>query len=210
MLERPPELDREHYYEGTTVSDRSLKEYERDLGIDFKNMEGQLVLDLGSGKTQKFAKEASRYNVDVVSLNPEFQYSDARKLGRPSIIDKIKFRNWKSMPVAAIAQELPFKDNSFDRVFGSWSILQHLDRKKSEFLSSFQESLRVLKEEGEMIFYPLSRILKKSTMFQEVLEDLQNNSDISCRISQVGTEAPNDEPVYRLTITKNKTDNDVE
>src|SRR3989344_8831514 len=56
---------------GNTVSDRSMERYNELLGISIEELKGKTVLDLGSGLTERFAKEMVTKGVNVVSVNPD-------------------------------------------------------------------------------------------------------------------------------------------
>src|SRR3989344_1509936 len=68
---------------GNTVTDRSLEKYKELLGIPIEELEGKTVLDLGSGLTERFAKEMITKEVNVVSVNPDLTLKFARDLIKP-------------------------------------------------------------------------------------------------------------------------------
>lgn len=53
---KEPGEDYKDYLKGT-LTDRGLQEYEVILGFKEEELEGKTVLDLGSGATEKFARD---------------------------------------------------------------------------------------------------------------------------------------------------------
>ena len=98
----------------TMASDRKFS-YESSLGVDIRRMEGKRVLDIGSGSGNSFATEAAKYNVDVVSISPDFRDGTQSPMISADLVNK-------ENTVAARAQELPFADNSFDFELALYSV----------------------------------------------------------------------------------------
>ncbi|MEK7153840.1 MAG: class I SAM-dependent methyltransferase [Patescibacteria group bacterium] len=99
---------------------RNLDEYEAYLLFDRADLEGERVLDLGCGPELKFARQLQEAGIvaHVVSLSPDFV---SPQHGH-------KARTLHDGPaLAAIGEQLPFRDNSFDYVFGLFSHAHSLD-----------------------------------------------------------------------------------
>lgn len=121
------------------------------------------VLDLGSGLKAKLAKQLkdAGINTEVVSVSPDFS---ERKYGK-----EVK----KSLPegkfVAALGQALPFKDESFDRVF-ALHVIEHF-RSGNIYKKCLIEIPRILKEGGKATLGPLP-------FFHRDYEDILEHKEI--------------------------------
>jgi len=146
--------------EASIASERKIQEYMDRLDISEEDLKRwQNILDLGSGTEQEFAKGIKTINpkARVVSLDPRQglaeeidlesyfpEEKDARLRGR---------RNPEENTVAGLAQELPFKDGSFDAVLALHSVPQYL--KEPEINLALGEIVRVLKAGGEARIHPV-------------------------------------------------------
>lgn len=105
-----------------------------------KQLEGKMILDIGSSKST-FAKEAKeRVDCDIVSL-------DIKK----------EFLEDKDLAVVARGEALPFKDESFDEVFATFS-LPFIAMNEVQVEKFFEESLRVTKSGGHINIIPITTI----------------------------------------------------
>ena len=145
-------------YEGTTITDRSLASYKEFLGLPIEDLRGKLVLDIGSGYSGRFAREAAKEGINVIAFNPELKSGLAiqglNKKVLPGILDKVKVE--KINAVAGIAQEMPFKDNSFDAEVALFSVPHCMPKYKSEYKLMFDEILRTLKPGGQAFIFPMN------------------------------------------------------
>jgi len=118
---------------------RSLEEYERKLMFSRDELAGKVVLDLGAGPTLRFANEIEASGVDakVISLSADF--SDEKYRGTAQ-------EHSNGAVVAGLAQALPFKDGSFDEIFGL-HIAEHLLTEDIR-RAALHEVARVLKGGG--------------------------------------------------------------
>src|SRR3972149_4616514 len=85
---------------------RYFEDYEDLFRLNCKELNGKSILDLGAGDST-FAEDTVGVTRDVLRLDPK--YSD-----NPPI-----YRNYA---ITGIAQNLPFRDNSFDEVLSSISL----------------------------------------------------------------------------------------
>lgn len=126
----------------TYAESRNLAEYEQLLDIDRKDLDGKKILDLGSSQNLRVAQELqeAKINCGFFALSPDF----STKLYTPTrmVIN--------TYPIAAIAQKLPFPDETFDYILdvGGPGIYAH-DRKQMDVW--IPESLRILKTNGKLI-----------------------------------------------------------
>jgi SAM-dependent methyltransferase len=106
------------YREGTIDEhmEGGLLEYEEDLGLNHEDLEGKTILDLGAGTTEKFARDIKEAGIKakVYSLSPD--YNDV------GYILPRRYPNWRGNRVAAIAQRIPFKENSFDLIVSTYAV----------------------------------------------------------------------------------------
>lgn len=123
---------------------RGIREYETILGFDRKSLEGKTILDVGSGSLELFSKELNKLGLRarVISLNPDYIHESYRLLSQDE--------DWQKLSVAAIGQELPFRNDTFDRVFGVESITRYMSpyRNKDAAQKWGLEIGRVLKPGG--------------------------------------------------------------
>ena len=128
---------------------RNLADYERVLGFERKDLEGETILDLGTGPEGKLAQELLQAKVEaqVVSLSPDLVFG--------------KYRGAFKKPVQAIAglgQNLPFQHESFDRVLLLF-VLEHL-QSDDDFFSLIEETARILKKGGQAHIGPTLPVLR--------------------------------------------------
>jgi ubiquinone/menaquinone biosynthesis C-methylase UbiE len=108
------------------------------------------VLDIGTGSSLRLANDFKRefIKADVVSFSPIFARKKFRKEAqednRPELL---------GMAVAGMGENLPFSDNSFDRILALHAF-QYLNTQEGQD-SFLNEIVRVLKKDGEAYIGPL-------------------------------------------------------
>lgn len=168
----------------TTGTDRSLAEYEEFTGIDFSQKKGDLVLDLGSGEKQSFAKEAAKKGVDVVSLSLDLAEEKYRSLLKKGLAEKIKdtlsLKKSKEMAAASKIQEMPFADNAFEAEVGIYSFTNyyHLPENRDDYTQTIGEVIRTLKPGGKAVFYPVHSEDYNNPMLEEIFSQFKGQADI--------------------------------
>ena len=140
------------------MKERSMKDYFELLGVSQGDL-GHRVLDIGSGKTELFARELAVLGVDVVSVNP--------LKGDKKIREKTKILCSEDRPelpktgavVSVNVLNLPFTEGSFDSAVALWSVPYYLNTQDSDYRGKVakmvDEVLRVLKKGGHGYFHPL-------------------------------------------------------
>lgn len=104
--------------------------------------DGHRILDIGCGTANLLRSIGTRYpNVDLVGLDP-----DPKALARAG--RKTRRAGFTVRLDCGFAQELPYPDNSFDRVFSSL-MLHHLDTTAKDALLA--EVHRVLRPDGLLV-----------------------------------------------------------
>lgn len=164
------------------VWERGVKTYEKELNFDVKDLEGEKVLNLGSGSTLLFEREVREAKVpcDIVSVSPDYASEKHRKRlfeersRIAALVDKIKGRKPKlvledAQVVAAIGQDLPFPDEVFDRILCS-HVLEHVENKKA-YQALIREALRVLRPGGMAHFVPTTEKKDQAWGLDEVLRE---------------------------------------
>ena len=115
----------------TLFNNRSFEKYASRFGYEGKEHElaDNVILDIGSGSSS-FSEGAQKHGAKVVSL--DFGYAK-----HPPVDIKNS--------VAALAQELPFADESFDEVISLWCVSPWIKTGVDETL---REMMRVAKKGG--------------------------------------------------------------
>lgn len=178
-----PKIDRLRVAEGTNLTDHDLFFYQWYLKFSAEDYQGGKILDVGSGFDETFAREAKKKGVEVISLNPALaSKTDKERRGRS--VKKKDSAEVKS--VAGLAQELPFKDNSFEAVTSLFSVPRFLEDKTSEYEAAFSEMIRVVKPGGKVYVYPIDRekvegqsvpsLIKKIAGVEKIDSYLEENS----------------------------------
>lgn len=108
---RPRPSIRKRYVCLAQLTDRGLYDYKLLLHLPVSELRGKQILDIGSGDSERFAREMSAQQTMVVSLNPKWGEKDAMQAGF-----NYKKLEWLQprQSVAGVAQSLPFRDESFD------------------------------------------------------------------------------------------------
>lgn len=94
-----------------------------------------------------------------------FDYFECNIIGIEPSKEMIKESKNKNI-IQATAEELPFRDNSFDIIISVTAIHNFKDYKKA-----IKEIKRVIKPKGKIVI----TLLKKSTKFEEIKKELLNN-----------------------------------
>jgi ubiquinone/menaquinone biosynthesis C-methylase UbiE len=179
---------------------RDLADYKEFLNFDEKELNGKTVLDLGSGSQEKLTRNLKEAGVEaeVVSLNPDYILPKYR-----NIINNQE--DWQKKSVAAVAQSLPFKDESFDVILGLESVAMYEDAFKKPLSAQAwsKEIARVLKPGGEA---RLAELLgmgaeKRQEAWQKIIELLKKlGLEAKIEVFQIKEKYPL--PRYRIIIKK--------
>jgi len=144
-------------------SDRDFNTYLSLLGITEQDLRG-LVLDLGSGISELFSREAQKKGINVISVNPKL----SEKIYRSTSAPIEKDTSYERRVVAALAQALPFKNNCFDCVVSVYAVPFYVD--STDLPIVFQEILRILKPGGRAFLSPI--LTSHRAECETILKDL--------------------------------------
>jgi hypothetical protein len=88
---------------------------------------------------------------------------------------RLKKHTEKSNVVEAVFPQLPFKSNSFDRMVASWSISAHVfaELSKDEFAVFWNETQRVLSNNGIAYIFPLDYYYEVDEILVDSLEEMK-------------------------------------
>ena len=138
------------YFESTPLTNRPLEAYRTLLDLKLEDLANKNILDLGSGESEEFRQGIKRGHIQakVFSVNPLMgPNTPAAKAARSM--------SQKENVVAAIAQELSFKDKSFDLVLSLAGIPLWLSEDDHNYERAFSEIDRVLKNRGVAKLFPI-------------------------------------------------------
>lgn len=155
------------YYRRSAAMDRTYEQYCEAFGFPVADVfAGKRVLDLGAGVMATFAAESDALGMKVTSVNPNWSHPCYRTDRKT---DQIWQGNGQS--IAAVAQELPFQDSSFDLVLSLWGVPAYLPGTKNEYRRTFSEVNRVLADDGIALMFPIAAVSAKKRTFTEALEE---------------------------------------
>ncbi len=181
---------------------RDLKSYQEHIGFELSELENLTIVDLGSGSKEKFSNELKNAGVkaNVISINPDYVSKKWRRIATQQ-------ENWQGKSVAALAQALPIKDKSADRIFAVDSISYYLDpvAHPEEARQSIQEILRVLKFDGKAVIadIPAFSSEKVSKAYEKIFK-LIKDAGFTYKVETFKLRETNAEPRYRLIIEKTR------
>lgn len=185
------------------------KELSRDLmlylayfNLKLDDLRGKRILDIGAGAAH-FAKDAKYNGVDVTALDPIYMLNAGReKFHKEKFWRRFKrfiTKEKKILPaaVAAVGEELPFKDGEFDAITSVYAAYYYTENGNS-LRKNMEESLRVLKPGGQLLIYPIlypqmSNVLAIDNKnlqeelnhdFWEILERLKKEDKIKIKAGQ--------------------------
>lgn len=170
-----PAINRARVAEGTCLSDNGLFAYEQYLNFPTEKYFGGKVLDIGAGYGERFNIEAASEGVEVISLNPELKREGAREM-REEIMESKHADLAES--IAGLAQELPFKNGTFDGVTSLCGVPRYLERSLAEYRQAFSEIMRVLKPGGQAYIYPIDHEKVEGEDVIELVEGIDQVSEV--------------------------------
>ncbi|MDP3973824.1 MAG: class I SAM-dependent methyltransferase [Candidatus Daviesbacteria bacterium] len=164
-------------------TERNLQEYQEIFSFtpgDFK--QNARILDVGSGTYQAFAKKLRnmRPDLDVVSIDPslfiaDYEIQDETGKIRPITRGEKTERRLKksSQVIAAMAPDLPFKNDSFDYIFDNHGAFMYFPNDPKELKNYLGELLRITRPDSQINIYPLDLYI------EALIEDPNERFNIS-------------------------------
>ena len=149
--------------------DRGLKHYLAMFDLQVDDLKGRRILDIGAGSAN-FSKDAKKEGIDVTAIDPLYKYKEGRNLIKDyKYVEENrleKFHRVLSMlsrkkgflpnAVAALGEQLPFRDESFDMVCSIYSSF-HYATTPEIIYRNFEEQLRVLTKGGSLYTFPVRK-----------------------------------------------------
>lgn len=130
---------------GFESTERNFPKYLEWLNLPPDDLRDKKILDVGSG-VGRFAAEAKEFGIeDVVSLDPGLKLEKNRKKAK---------KIGAGTAMAARADALPFRDESFDLILNNFSVPMWSEA-PSEMEETFREELRTLRPGGEIRLAPV-------------------------------------------------------
>jgi SAM-dependent methyltransferase len=202
--QQPKKIERD-WTEKTTDSmakpgGRDLSDYVQFLSFNPKELEGKVVLDLGSGALEKFSRNLRERGIEaeVYSLNPDYFFQKYR-----SVIKNQE--DWSGNSVAGLAQALPFKNEKFDRIYGLMSVTYYEDpiEKMKSAQAWVSEVARILKPGGEARFAEILGYKNEKTKeaYKQLIDYIKNIGS-EAYIEQFRIDEKNPRDKFRLIIKK--------
>lgn len=133
--------------------DSSALEYLTNLGLEAEDLRGKTILDLGIGQTNRFTREIEKAGIKctIFGLSPDMNLDGYR--------EKMRAANPGTTPrvAAGIAQEMPFKSETFDLILNMYSLsFYNLSHTKMKDVEAYvAEMYRVLRPGGEVRMGPI-------------------------------------------------------
>lgn len=202
LLREEDKFDLKKDKDEIAMTSRGLADYMDILKLTEKELDDPdlLILDLGSGLEQNFAKDIRKKDIrsKIISVDPKLGLSDDEDLS--SIINvsdketRIQARkNTEPRTVAGLSGALPFLDNVFSRIYAVYSAPYYLSHPE-DIEQTLKEMIRVLKPGGIIKAVPI-----EDEQSEIVKNFLKSSDDVSFSIKQVRTAVDYEN---LLTVTK--------
>lgn len=179
----------EDYWLNSAHLDRGFKEYCEELGMDISLLIGLKILDIGSGRADRFGYEARKLGLDVTSSNPNW--------GDPKYVQDLQKKHYgwslgeRRLPFSSQSDEWQNYEGVFDVVLALNSISLYLPGTESVYRRTYANIHRLLAPNGIAIISPFLPGIMKQPKFHEVLTQTVPNHFFL------------DEVLHRLIIEKN-------
>ena len=127
------------------------KYYPMDF-LDIDSLKNKKVLDVGSGRGA-FVRALKKKGIDIIGID--------KSLEKDVVYDE--------SVICANAQSMPFKQDLFDFIYSTWSILTYSSESKEIKLNVIKEMTRVLKPNGRIRLSPIEptkiiKLIKKNNL----------------------------------------------
>ncbi len=167
---RPEHAEGAYWYKDDTITenhdDNGLEFYLEEFGLTGQELEGKVIVDLGIGRTNRFARDIRTrgINATVIGISPDLKDPLTREMvnaeapDRSVVIDdNARVEEGSNLLVAGIAQMLPLADGSADIILASYSLSYYhmstaTDAETDAWIGEFG---RILKQGGEARVQPV-------------------------------------------------------
>lgn len=166
----------------TVPTRRGFEDYLYQLNLTEDELRDKKILDLGGPMNDIFAKEAEAKGIKVFTVNPKLiQQQYAHETTTPTNNLKPTGR-----AIAALAQNLPYPNETFDLVLAVESIPEYLKDNEEEYRKTFSEITRVLKSGGKAIIN-VSVFLNKKMLerYQKIFSEINKEYKVSYRFPSI-------------------------
>jgi|GEM_PF-3766759 len=187
------------------ANERNSADYEYFLGVRLDELKDQRVLNIGTGKSGIFEREAVKKGAEVIALSPNFAYSgftghEMRKAYELPVHRKVlRLLGMKTKSpclVAGVAEDLPLDDGSIDMVVALYSVPLY----STDTVKTFQEISRVLADGGKAVLYPISETKKES--IEKILSQLPVEDVLFESIAESDDSVYRGETAFRVSFKK--------
>lgn len=163
FMDKVTEVKIPGYFRST---ERSLTNYEEPFNFTPDQLKtGAVILDIGSGTYQAFARDLNqtRPDITVISVDPtllmsKYDTQDPTDQQIRPVTEEEKQERRKNKfgnTVAAMAPDLPFTDGSFDYVFDNHSAFIYFPDNLAILKDYLSELIRITKPAGQINIFPL-------------------------------------------------------
>ena len=175
----------------------SFEEYCQKLGLPVDEWAGKRVLDIGSGLSELFAEGARKLDINVISQNPVLADNSMVNIRKRLARDHESTGGGQT--VAALAQELPYKDESFDAEVSLFAVPGYLPEYVEQYRKTFNEIIRTLKPGGKAYLFPILPEMEEDPKFNALVDELST-------VATVDFQEVEGNSRKRMVITKNETE----
>ncbi len=161
---------------------RTFESYQSLLGFKSEQL-GNVVMDLGSGIRNVFARSPQNIGRTIISLNPQLVFSQDRaalQSDGPAVSEFEKplgLTHDRGLTVAARAEAFPFQDNTFDSIVSTFAVPYYSEAVADQagYNKIIHEIVRVLKPDGTLFAAPIT----DPDMLNDALDSLPDEASIS-------------------------------
>lgn len=148
----------EKHYSDVSSTWRSYEQILSELNLTEGDIKDKFILDLGSGGAgfAEGVKQNEELLSRVVSVDPNYNLATLSVENANLMNEAVKnITEQKLDAVAGLAENLPFKNETFDLVISNHAVPWHFAENTEKISKSIKEIMRVLKPGGEARLYPV-------------------------------------------------------
>lgn len=160
------------YWESSSNLDRGFLDYCEEFGFDLSRLAGKRILDLGSGVTGRFGREAAERGLDVTSTNPNWREEGyIEKFIRSPGPYHVAGWELDSSRLSLAVQDEEWADfeASFDVVLSMYAVPMYLKGTLDIYRRSFRNLQAILRSGGIALLSPVPKGIHQVPEFRRVL-----------------------------------------